>query len=252
MQLHPTEGNSIKAMQCVAIKIHPWESGQSLISAREVLFSFLEYIYVWDKLVALDILVYNTATDGMFFSQVLLLFYMHWPTRLLPAPLSCVLWCFLPWQPASVSLSCYGMKFCDSQMLRSVKSTGSACSAAKHSESPLSAPSSWRAELRIKGKLFKHLGNESGLVLVPCQWLIPPQRFPEKMSFPVHGNSLTGTKLVPLLVREKNRSGVHSHHLWSQLEQLQRNLPGICSSADFGKGFISFGWHRSFLVNDLS
>lgn len=49
-------------MQCVAIKIHPWKSGQSLISAREVLFSLLECISVWDKLVALDKLLFNTAT----------------------------------------------------------------------------------------------------------------------------------------------------------------------------------------------
>lgn len=58
--------------------------------------------------------MYNTAINGTF----LLWFCTRWPTRLLPAPLSCGLWCFLSQQPVIVSLSCQGMKSCDSQMLR--------------------------------------------------------------------------------------------------------------------------------------
>lgn len=87
-------------MQCIAIKMQPWKSDQSLISAREVLFSFLEYISVCDKLVALDILRYNTAIDASFSSHILLFkesFYICWTTRLLLAPCSYVLWFFLSW-----------------------------------------------------------------------------------------------------------------------------------------------------------
>lgn len=60
-------------MQYIAINTHPRKSGQSLISAREILFSFLEYISVWDKLVAINILLYNVAIDGSFSSHILLL-----------------------------------------------------------------------------------------------------------------------------------------------------------------------------------
>lgn len=97
-----------KLYSCIAIKIHPWKSGQSLISARKVLFSFLEYISVWGKLVALDILLYNIAIDASSSSHRLLFkesFYTCWHTRFLPAPCSYVLWCFLSWQP--IAWNCF-------------------------------------------------------------------------------------------------------------------------------------------------
>lgn len=176
-------------MQCIAIKIHPWKSGHSLISAREVLFSFREYISVWDKLVALDILLYNTAIDASFSSHILLLkesFHTCWPTRLLPAPRSYVLWCFVltayclklfSW--AAVNSAGWNqiplwLGFAKSNLNVQVREEHRHCLFGRPNfqsciPPPPCVPSSWGTEVRIKGKLFEHFENESGLILVPCQ-----------------------------------------------------------------------------------
>lgn len=116
-----------------------------------------------------------------------------------------------------------------------------------------------KAEARIKGKIFEYF--ETWVGISPLSVEHPASEICSSITANaekclsrclrlwIHLQKAT---LVPLPARENNRLDVCLHHLRSQLVRLQRYYPGVCSSADLGKGLISFDLHGSFLVNDLS
>lgn len=167
-------------MQCIAIKMQFWKSGQSLISAREVLFSFLEYISVQDKLVALNILLYKTAIDAAFSSHRLLLshfthvdprgyFQPHVLTFYDSFHLDSLKW--FSWAAANsarwnqiqlwlgLAKSNLKVQVCE-ELLHD------ACLAGQIFRAALCHLS---LGVRIKGKLSEPFENEPRLILVPCQ-----------------------------------------------------------------------------------